>query len=504
MTKILVFCLLSAVAVHAQVIQTARYELQATGDGSEYKVLPWEEHGLIIYRKVELPGNEDIFHFIKLDSAMQEQWASSVSVSKQLSLAYAKCYGGRAHFLFKPRMGFGDFQLFSVGSDSASNQLATIKNVIPFSPVFFEVSNKSLVIAGYYNYRPVAIHFSLKTGVSKLLPGFFNDPGELNQLTINPDETIDVVVNMRDAEKRLSLWVMNFSVEGTAIKNTIIHPPSDKNLLFGRMVKFPGDSAVVAGVYGRNQEYSRGVFIASVNPAGEYRVRYYNFADLKNFFKYLKIPRQNRIQERIDRKRVKGKKARFNYRLVVHEFVPYKDHYMLLGEAFYPVYKSNGYITGRPTTYPYYSRYNSGGSWQRDFTFDGYRYTHAVSLGIARDGQLLWDNTFEIKNVKSFTLNQYVHTLRGDNLVMLYSFENKIFTKIVRGTQVVTPKSEEAIKGKFDADRIRKNATDSHHLDYWYGRYLISYGIQQVQNYETPRVALNRTVFFINKITYKE
>jgi hypothetical protein len=295
---------------------------------------------------------------------------------------------------------------------------------------------------------------------------------------------------------------MNFSVDGEAIKNTVIHPASDKNLLFGRMVKFTGDSAVVAGVYGKNQEYSRGIFVASVNPAGEYRVRYYNFADLKNFFKYLKISRQNRIQERIDRKRVKGKKVRFNYRLVVHEFVPYRDHYMLLGEAFYPVYKSNGYVSSRPNTY--YSRYSQAANWQRDFTFDGYRYTHAVSLGIARDGRLLWDNTFEIKNVKSFTLDQYVHTLAGDNLVMLYSFDNKIFTKIIQGTQVLTPKSEEDIKGKFNADRIRKHATESHHLDYWYGRYLVSYGIQKVQNFETPHVALNRTVFFINKITYKE
>jgi hypothetical protein len=502
LSKILVLCLLSALAAHAQVIQTARYELPALDEDSDYKVLPWDEHGLIIYKRVELTGNEDSFHLIKLDSAVQEHWVSSVSVSKQWSLAYAKCYGTKAHFLFRPRLGFGNFLLFSIDAESGSKQLSVIQNVIPFAPMFFEVSNKSLVIAGYYNYRPVAVHFSLVNGQSKLLPGFFNDLGELNQLTINPDETIDVVVNMRDTEKRLSLWVMNFSADGAAIKNTIIHPPTDKHLLFGRMVKFEGDSAVVAGVYGKNQEYSRGVFIASVNPAGEYRVRYYNFADLKNFFKYLRIPRQNRIQERIDRKRVKGKKVRFNYRLAVHEFVPYRDHYMLLGEAFYPVYKSNSYTSNKPGTN--FGQYNFTSNWQRDIAFDGYRYTHAVSLGIARNGNLLWDNTFETKNIKSLTLDQHVHTLRGDNVVMLYSFDNKIFTKIVRGTQVVTPKSEEEIKGKFDADRIRKYATETHQLEYWYGRFLISYGIQQVQNFETPHVALKRKVFFINKITYKD
>jgi hypothetical protein len=200
---------------------------------------------------------------------------------------------------------------------------------------------------------------------------------------------------------------------------------------------------------------------------------------------------------------MKGKKARFNYRIAVHEFVPYMDHYLLLGEAFYPVYKNSAYTTARPMSS--FGRYSmSNLNWQRDFTFDGYRYSHAVTLGIARDGRLLWDNTFEIKNVKSYTLDQYVHTLPGDNLVMLYSSENKIFTKIIQGTQVITPKGENPIKGKFEADRIKKSSQQNHELDYWYDRNLVSYGTQDVQNFETPRVALNRRVFYINKITYKE
>jgi hypothetical protein len=495
-------CLLFSWASQAQVTQTARFELQAPGDDSSYKILPWAENGVMIYRRVELAGPEDILYFIKLDSGLRTDWGNSISVSKNLSLAYAKCFDSRAHFLFKPKLGFGDFVLFTMGLDSASSKLYTIKNVIPFSPVLFEVGKSTIVIAGYYNYRPVAIHFSMITGQSKLLPGFFNDPGELNQLTINPDETIDVVINMRDAERKLSLWVISFSSDGNPTKNTIIHPTADRNLLYGRMVKFKGDSAVIAGVYGKNQEYSRGIFVASVNQFGEYSARYYNFADLKNFFKYLKVSRQNRIQERIERKQIKGKKPRFNYRIAVHEFVPYQDHYLLLGEAFYPVYKSTGYSTGRSSFY--YGRYSATNNWQRDFTFDGYRYTHAIILGIASDGRLIWDNSFELKNLKTYTLDQYVHTLQGKDLVMLYSFENKIFTKIIEGTQVVTPKSEDAIKSKFAADRVKKNSVGDQQLEYWYGRNLISYGTQHIQNFETPHVALNRKVFFINKVTYKE
>ena len=410
--------------------------------------------------------------------------------------------------LFKPNGFFGDFQLFCMSDDSSRNIIYTIKNIIPFNPSLFEVGPTTAVIAGYYNYRPVVIHFSMITGKSNLLPGFFNDPGELNQLVLNEDETIDVVVNMKNSDRKRSLWIMNFASDGTSIKNTIINPPLDKNLIFGRMVKSNRDTIILAGVYGKNPEYPRGVFIASINGAGEYTVRYYNFADLKNFFKYMRVWRQNRIKDRIERKKIKGKKARFNYRIAVHEFIPYQDHFILLGEAFYPIYHSAGYGTGRsftPYNYGYYGRYYSPvSSYQRDYIFDGYQYTHAVVIGIAKNGRLLWDNSFEIKDVKSYTLDQYVHLVPGENLALLYSFNNKLYSKIIQGTEVIEGKTEDKIKGKFESDKASKFTDANHHLDYWYDNYLLSYGIQDLKNQESVNVPLYRKVFYINKITLRE
>jgi len=497
LTKLNFFLVVISFAAQAQVVQTARYEIPVY-EGTEFKMLPWKENGLILHRRVELEKT-DIIQFIKLDTSLQKQWSGSINVSKGISLVFSKCYGSKAYFLFKPRSYFGDFQLFTVNKDSTDNFVFVIKNVIPFNPSMFEVGGQSLIIAGYYNYRPVAIHFSMVTGQTKLLPGFFNDPGELNQLVLNADESIDVVVSTKNLEKKKSLMIMNFSPEGMAMRNTIISPSSGKNLIFGRMVKSGVDTTIVAGVYGKNTEVSRGIFVATITTAGEYTVRYYNFADLKNFFKYLRVAKQNRIKERIDRKKIKGKKIRFNYRIAVHEFIPYEDHYLLLGEAFYPVYKNTG-----GTYRPAYGRYYLSYPLQRDLSFDGYRYTHAATIGIAKDGRLLWDNSFEIKDVKSYTLNQYVHFLPGKNLALLYSYDNKIITKIIRGTEVIEGKNEDFMKGKFQSDVISKNSTTTHQLEYWYGRYLLSFGVQEVRNTGIPDIPLNRRIFFVNKITLSE
>jgi hypothetical protein len=504
LNRIVFFIGLISFSAFGQVIQTARFEIPVfNNEDEDISVLPWNTDGLLFYR-IENQSKKDVLLYTKLDSAFHQQWTGTIDISKSLSLVYSKAHGKRAYFLFKPKAFFGDFQLLAISADTTINVVYTIKNIIPFSPIMFEVGNNTIVIAGYYNYRPVAIHFSLITGQSKLLPGFFNDPGEINQLIINPDETIDVVLNIKNRDQKKSISVMNFSADGNSIKNTIINPQPDKSLIFGRIVRATNDSTVIAGVYGKNSELSRGVFMGIVNTVGEYTIRYYNFADLKNFFKYLRVARQDRIKERIQRKKIKGKKIKFNYRIALHEFIPYESNLLLIGEAFYPVYKSTSSFYPTQSIPVYYRGYFTPISRQRDYTFDGYHYTHAVVLGIKKDGHLLWDNSFEIKDVKSFNLEQYAHAIQGKNLNLVYSFGGKLYSKVIRGTEVIEGKTEDKMKGNFATDKIVKHSTAKDKLEYWYGKFLLSYGVQELRNTETINVPLNRKVFFINKITFRD
>jgi hypothetical protein len=179
---------------------------------------------------------------------------------------------------------------------------------------------------------------------------------------------------------------------------------------------------VVAGVFGtRNSEYARGLFIATVDPAGLQRMRYYYFADLQNFFKYMKAKREQRIKARIERKRIKGKRARFNYRFMVHELVPYNNQYVLLGEAFYPKYTS---VDSRSYNGFFSPGFSQGAYIRNGRIFDGYYYTHAVVIGFDNDGNIRWDNSFEINDVKTFTLEQFVKLeVQEDKIALLYPFD---------------------------------------------------------------------------------
>ena len=198
------------------------------------------------------------------------------------------------------------------------------------------------------------------------------------------------------------------------------------------------------------------------------------------------------MKERIERRKVKGKRIKFSYRFLVHEIVPYKNQYVLLGEAFYPRYKSvepsYGFFTGSPQY----------GGLRNGRVFDGYSYTHAVVMGFDQSGKLLWDNSFEINDVRTFTLEQFVKLeVQEDRIALLYLFENELRTKIIQDDQVLEGKTFEPIRTKTENEIVKKEETELSKLDYWYQNFFYAYGIQEITNPGTGK----RRVFFINKIS---
>jgi hypothetical protein len=137
--------------------------------------------------------------------------------------------------------------------------------------------------------------------------------------------------------------------------------------------------------------------------------------------------------------------------------------------------------------------------------FLGYHYTHAVVIGFDDKGKLLWDNSFEIKDVTTYTLKQYVHVVGSeDSFVLLYMYDNEIRSKVVYGTDLIEGKSYDDLEMSFKENYADIN-TDSEYggLENWYGSVLYAYGVEKIRNAKIPGMKSSRDVFFINKILYK-
>lgn len=503
MNKVLLLILLTTgLSGYAQIEQTQRFESPIGGEFQSYSVAPLDTSGVLIYRRYS--GSEgDQLELVRLDTAFREVWKGYLPIARDLLLLSVKIHLGKIYLFLRSASVKPNFTAIAINATTGGYIVHDIKNLIAFNPSEYVVTPYSLLIGGYFNYRPLLLHYSLQSKKSRVLPGFLDEPAEINQIYQTNDGNVDVIVSARKSRRR-SLWIRTFDKEGDLVKTVVLEPGENKSLIFGRAAKINNDTLVIAGVYGRNAEYSRGIFVADVNAFGEYVVHYYNFGDLKNFFHYMKPRREQRIKERIERRKVKGKKIKFNYRVLVHQLVPYQDHFVMLGEAFLPRYvyrRSNSAIFfpgyNSPYAYAPSSRYFT--PYRNDMVLDGFDYTHAVVLGIDKKGKLGWDNSFRLSDIRSFQLEQFVRIVpQKDHIMLLYMNNNEIRTKEVRGSEVTdgnVPHTFQVAAGGGES-----KALGLARLEYWYKHTLLIYGTQVVKK---PADENSQLVFFINKVEVK-
>lgn len=476
----------------AQVLQTARYELPLIQQERHIETIPAGKGGLFLYR-VYLGAKDDILQLIKVDTAFAEEWSGYIHIDKDYLIMGRKSFQDKLYLLLRYHdYSKNDFVIFAIDEHTGHYIRYVVRGIIPMAPTEFHVTAEGALIGGYYNRVPVVIFYSFAKMTSRILPGLFNEVGELTQLKTYEDGTFDVLISARNFRKQRTIWIKNYDTSGHLISNTPLAPNHHQHLIFGRAIKTPNHQRLVAGVYGTaDAEYSRGLFIALLDRRGNEHVRYYNFADLENFFNYMKAKRQQRIRSRIERRKVRGKTTRFNYRFLVHELIPYQGNYILLGEAFYPKYR-----------YPS----NAYGAYGQGFArvFDGYVYTHAVILCFDANGNLLWDNSFEINDVKTFSLEQFVKIeAHDDKIVLFYVFDHAIRTKVIDGSEVLEGKSIDPISIFSDQEVVAKELSDHGRLEYWYDNNLYAYGVQEIVG-KNGRQTPKRRVFYVNKVTFAD
>ena len=478
--------------------QPDRYEIKLANQEPGFRVASASSEGLVLHRFVR--SNQDNFlELIRLDTTFHEMWQGSINIDRSMIFVGGLANDSYVYFLFHS-ISTKAFELIRMDHDDGQYRTYNVNGFIRFSATEFRVTKQALLVGGYFNRVPLVLYYDLATRQSRILPGLLNEDGELTQVKVFEDDTFQVLISGRNYKKQKTIWIKNYRPDGTLIDNYTLEPEENVGLIFGRSTRSVNDMQILSGVYGhRNSEYSRGLFITSIDPTGLQQTKYYNFGDLENFFNYMKAKRSNRIKERIERRKIRGKKVKFNYRFLIHEVIEHDDQFIVLGEAFYPQYSTVSNSSYRGFFYP---RSFTGNPLIRgDQVFDGYRYTHAIIIGFDKDGNLLWDNSFEINDVKTYFLEQFVRfSVRDDKITLLYLFDNQIRTKIIRDNQVLEGQTIDPIRTLYEDDILVREKRNNSHLNYWYGNNFYAYGIHEIENESGDQAAPKRRVFFVNKI----
>ncbi len=490
------------IPAYAQVVQPERIEIELGDLEDEFIVVSADDQGIIIFREIDenlkIKGKA-AWEFIKFNTSLEKEWDKVFGIDLLHELIGYDYENGQLSLLYRDGPYYDrNMTLINMGINSGDTTMHHIKRIVPMVLSYFEIVGQTVVLGGEVNYKPAVVHYDLFTRKAKVLPGIYGDRGELLDIQPNDqDQTLDVLMAEMMDDKRVTVKIKAFDQYSTLLQDVPLQPRPKTNLLDAQVSEFDGQKQNVAGTYGpRRSKYSRGLFFATITPDGQQQIKYYNYGELQNFFGYMKPKREERVKERIARKKTKGKSINLNYRVIVHELLADKGKYIMLAEAYYPRY-NNGY-------YRYYGSY--GSPYFNDLYFDGYRYTHAMVVCFDEKGSIMWDHSLKLDNAKSMELDQLVQVnMQKENVVLMYSYEGEIKTKVIdKDGEIVDENLHQPIKLASESDELRnKRDSEIDGIEKWYDQYFFIHGIQKIRNLEDRSVDFSRKVFFINKVAYQ-
>lgn len=485
------------------IVQPNRIEFEIGPKDGDFRIIPAGDKGLLVVNPTSERNKKGFqWRFSLLDSTLNVLWIRNYVIPYSTNFLGFDHSDESFYLLFgKTQFKLEEMEVMKLDYSSGDTTNYHINTVFPMQLNYFESVGETLIFGGYANFRPVVMLFNLEDQNPKVLPGFYNNKSDIIDIQLDDKHnTFTVILNEVTIKKKVTISLKTFRENGDLLFTKKLKPDYEKSLIDGASTSFSSGVQYVTGTYSRKKsEFSRGLYIAKLNQGEQELMKYYNYADLTNFFSYMRAKRESRVKERISRRKVKGKKIKFNYRLLVHDVIKRGDEYILIGEAYYPKYSNSGntaYYAGGPL----FS--NNNNDWVNP-NFIGYKYTHAVVVGFDKNGDVLWDNSFEINDVLSLDLKKFVNvSIENDKIVLLYVFEDVIRAKVIKGDEILEGKSFNPIELNFQSDEVRDAFKEMEGLETWYDNYFYAYGVQKIKNLKDSNVKLNRKVFYINKIQY--
>lgn len=488
--------MLGAFSIWGQIQQPLRVEVELESSDHEYMVMSMKEKGIVLFRELAnvQETRKRAWEVVRLDTLLKEVLTKNYFLDIYAELAGYEYRDDYFYLLF--RMGQyekDDLKIIKINMETGDDEHFDIKQIVPIHLTEFTIVGDAALLGGYVNYRPAMIHFSFDEQKIKVLPGIYRNHSELLELDVSEtDNTFNILMTERTRDKRSTISVKRFDADGEMQQNIQLEPLPNTSILYGQATNLPGERQFIVGTYShKRSNYSRGIYIAELQLNSEEppRLKYFNYGDLKNFFNYMKAKRAARVKQRVERRKIKGKKLKFNYRLLVHDIVRDNGNFIMIGEAYYPKY-------GSYSSFAYYPGYGN-------MAFEGYKYTHAVVIAFNPEGKIIYDNSFEINDVQSYQLDQLVSlNVQNGKVILLYTYEDVIRSKIIQGNEVLEGKAFNEIELAFENDIVGNNNSEVGGLKKWYGDYFFAYGVQRIKNMAANGVGLHREVFYINKIIY--
>jgi hypothetical protein len=485
--------------------------------GQDYKIINLGKDGFLAFLENEeiLNNGKKEFVFQHYDSLLNNRWSRyiSVDIGASLSMYY---YDGQALYVLIAK-GEREYEVYAISPQNGLVRWIPYNKLVDMEITHFTAANGILYFGGSVDSRPVVIMFDyMHQSKPKVLPDINRHKAQVNRIEADAaSRTVCIVMTSAQYAKKSTFYYHRYDFEGNLLSNSIIEPDKEYMLFTFRPYLVSRREQYMFGTYSVSvREKAQGLYVAHFQDGELGDIRFYDFGNLKNFFNYLNDRKKEKIISKIKDQKEEGKTLRLDYNLFVRELrrTP-DDRLVLVAESYFPVYSesmqrmSNSFQYMMNDAY-YGNRMLNNGSllgdprWQRSNTRTPltYRYKHALVCAFDLKGKLLWDNSFEFKDLDAATPEVFMEvSVKNDSLSMFHLQENKMYAKRTYRAVPAAKMHEVEMAKENTSDKIADRSNED--VLYWYDEYFLLFGEQELKskaNDNSPR----RKVFYLEKIKF--
>jgi hypothetical protein len=488
----------------AQGSKPMRLELSVSVGQVPYTVIPIGSKGFVLMYKTidEKAGNKQKWIYSQYDINFRKGWTQEFIPETESIFKKDLLKDGVIHFLLmtsEKKSSHPKYSLVSI--DLNKGTLTSLTGMLPDKSTFsaLEIINQYFLLAFTSGDKKAQVVIvDRNSGKSNtLVPETDGKSIAKEILSDTLKKSFTFVYEVFASKETASYCLLKLDFNLNTLSKVILDLSSDKKSL-NNLKLFVRDSVntLLIGTYSgdsdkdydrsrENAEENTGVFTGLLQNGELINKNFYNFLDFKNFYKKF------RASDVIVTKPSDKKESSSDYHLNLHDLFVVDNTCVLLLEAYYPEYHT---VTN--WTYDYYGHMVP----VTTSVFDGYRYNTAFIAGIDSLASMQWNNSVEISNILTLDLSRRVVVLRdGSNLVLAYTVDGKIVSKIISGSESLTGIDYANVEFLYSGDKLVDDQDSK--IVYWYDNYQLCYGVQEIRN--SSRAESRRTVFYVNKIAFR-
>ncbi|GAB2559021.1 hypothetical protein [Spirosoma areae] len=488
-------------SVRAQLAQSLRIEIPSDPNEAEaFDVTPLAERGVLMTIRTGgfYDNSATKLDFQKYDVNLKLVWRTEFKQNVKYKPVSSYDADQYVYHLFR-EYDSDHFQFLRLNLDDGAVETFDGNLIDQFDIQQFKVLGSQAYVGGYHHGRPVVMAFSFFDHSAKVLPGLYANRVEISSLEVDEArQEVNVLVHSLRRHCKFSIRTYNYDCK---LLRTVDFDGANNSLISGKLVPVDEHESLLVGNYSTDcTPYSQGIYVTRIHHndsdsvagtvavnASSNPIQYIEFSQLQNFFNYLKPQRQQKLRARAQKKKEEGKDYKFRYRLLVHDLKPTPDGLTLVAEVYYPQYRG--------------SALGYGGYLRGADRYEGFRYTHAFICGFDKQGKLLWDNCFPIKELLNTELTEMVQvSQQGNRMVLAYPSDGEITTEVIQGSKILKETEKFKLQTNAENEKVTFSAQDN--LMAWYGQHFLACGFQKIA--PSRNYTQQREVFYLNKLTYSD